>query len=96
MSRQMLFARLCCSPAVPPTHRRKQRSDSAFCAVMAARRRLIEFRVHVLPSGGDVVMTTRDTAELRAIGRFVRVQRIDHRAGGTDSITPDLHRMHHP
>ena len=65
-------------------------------AVMALRRKAISFRVHYLPRGTEVVMTTRDTAALTAIGEFVRFQRMDHRSGGADSTNLHLHRMQHP
>jgi hypothetical protein len=65
-------------------------------AVMASRRTLIKYRVHDLPRGGELLMTSRDAAALNAIGEFVRFQRMDHRAGGADSTMSDMHRAHHP
>lgn len=62
-------------------------------ATMAARRHSITYRMRNLPRGGEVLITTRDTAALRAINEFVQFQRMDHRAGGMDST---MHRMHHP
>ncbi len=62
-------------------------------ATMKARRRAITYRMQELPHGGEVIITTRDTAALRALGEFIRFQRDDHRAGGMDS---SQHNMHHP
>jgi hypothetical protein len=63
-------------------------------AIMAARRAAISYRMHELPRGGEVLISTRDSVALRAIGDFIRFQRDDHRAGGADSAA--LHQRHHP
>lgn len=65
-------------------------------ATMAARPTLITYRMRALPGGGELLIATRDTAALRAIGEFIRFQRDDHRAGGTDSAMIRMHQMHHP
>ena len=60
---------------------------------MAAKRRVITYRVNDLPRGGEVWIITRDSTAMAAITEFVDFQRADHRAGGMDSTA---HRMHHP
>jgi hypothetical protein len=65
-------------------------------ATMAAKRGVIRYRMRNLPRGGEVLISTRDSAALRAIGEFIRFQRDDHRAGGMDSSMMPMHRMHHP
>jgi uncharacterized protein YjhX (UPF0386 family) len=61
-------------------------------ATMIARRRAISYRMHALPRGGEVLITTRDAVARRAIREFLQFQRSDHRADGMDST---LHSMHH-
>ena len=51
-------------------------------AVMRARRDAIAFRVELLPGGGAVRITSRDTAAVRAIHEFLSAQRGEHHAGG--------------
>ena len=49
--------------------------------VMAAKRALISYRAGPIPRGGELVMTTADSAALDAIHRFLAFQRKDHRVG---------------
>ena len=51
--------------------------------VMAARRDVITYRPGAIPRGGELVITTRDSAALDAIHRFLEYQRREHRAGGS-------------
>ena len=51
--------------------------------VMAARRSAIDYRAGAIPGGGELVITTRDSAALDAIHRFLAYQRRDHRASGS-------------
>ena len=51
--------------------------------VMAARRGAITYRAGEIPRGGELVITTRDSAALDAIHRFLDYQRREHRAGGS-------------
>ena len=51
--------------------------------VMAARRDAIIYRPGAIPRGGELVITTRDSAALDAIHRFLEYQRREHRAGGS-------------
>lgn len=51
-------------------------------AVMAARKGAIRYTVVDHPGGGEVRLTTSDTAAVRAIHEFLAFQRMDHRAGG--------------
>ena len=60
---------------------------------MTAKRRAIAYRMHELPRGAELWITTEDSTALAAIREFVKFQRADHRAGGMDST---MHRMHHP
>ena len=60
---------------------------------MAAKRRLITYRVSDQPRGGEVWLITHDSIALAAITEFVGFQRADHRARGQDST---MHQMHHP
>ncbi len=62
-------------------------------SVMAAKRRLITYRVSDLPRGGEVWIITHDSTAMAAIKQFIDFQRADHRAGGIDST---VHQMHHP
>jgi hypothetical protein len=50
-------------------------------AVMAARRSRISYAADALPGGGQVRLTTVDSAALAAIHEFLAFQRHDHRAG---------------
>lgn len=49
-------------------------------AEMHARRAAIRYEVRPLPRGGEVRITTRDPAAVRAIHEFLAFQRQDHRA----------------
>lgn len=50
--------------------------------VMAARRGAIRYIVVDHPGGGEVRLTSADTAAVRAIHEFLAFQRKDHRAAG--------------
>jgi hypothetical protein len=50
--------------------------------VMAARRDLISYAFRPLPGGGEVLLTTTDSAAVSAIHEFLAFQRQDHHAGG--------------
>ena len=50
--------------------------------VMAARRASIRYEADTLPRGGQVRITTTDSAAIRAIHAFLAFQRKDHRAAG--------------
>ena len=50
--------------------------------VMAARRGLIRYSVAPIARGGELVITTSDSAAVDAIHRFLAFQRREHRAGG--------------
>ena len=50
-------------------------------AAMRARRRAIRYEFRPLPRGGEVRITTRDPAAVRAIHEFLAFQRADHRTG---------------
>jgi len=50
--------------------------------VMAARRAAIRYQADTLPRGGQVRITTTDSAAIRAIHAFLAFQRKDHRAAG--------------
>ena len=50
--------------------------------VMAARRGAIRYAVRQLPRGGEIVITTRDSAATTAVHEFLAFQRREHRAGG--------------
>ena len=57
--------------------------------VMAARRSLISYRMASIANGGEVVITTRDSASIEAIHRFLAFQRREHRTGdGSDTTHP--------
>ena len=51
-------------------------------AVMAAKRDAISYQYSDLPRGGQVRITTSDSAAIDAIHHFMAFQRGDHRAGG--------------
>ena len=51
-------------------------------SVMAAKKDVISYRYRELPRGGEVRMTTSDTAALAAIHAFVAAQRDQHHANG--------------
>lgn len=51
-------------------------------AVMAARRDLITYQFEPLPGGGQVLLTSSNSAAVSAIHAFLAFQRQDHRAGG--------------
>jgi hypothetical protein len=53
-------------------------------AVMAERRATIRYVADTLPRGGQVRITTTDSASLAAVREFLRFQRMDHRAAGHD------------
>ncbi|MEO8336321.1 MAG: hypothetical protein ABI664_15185 [bacterium] len=55
---------------------------------MAARRSLIHYTFRELPRGGELRITTVDTAALGAVHQFLAFQRGDHHAAG--------HQMHMP
>jgi hypothetical protein len=50
--------------------------------VMAERRGAIRYAVVDLPGGGEVRLSSADTAAVRAIHEFLAYQRMDHRAAG--------------
>lgn len=50
--------------------------------VMAERRKHITWTFRPLPRGGELRLTTTDSAALAAIREFMEFQRSDHRAGG--------------
>jgi hypothetical protein len=52
--------------------------------VMAERSDAITYEYAPLPRGGEVRITTSDSAALRAIHEFLAFQRMDHRAMGHD------------
>ena len=47
--------------------------------VMRARRAVIRYEFRVLARGGEVRITTRDPAAVRAVHEFLAFQRADHR-----------------
>ena len=49
--------------------------------VMAAKRGAIRYTVRPLPRGGEIAITTRDTAAVTAVHQFLAFQRREHRAG---------------
>jgi hypothetical protein len=49
--------------------------------VMTARRTMIRYEFHALPGGGEVRISTRDAAAIRAVHEFLAFQRGDHRVG---------------
>ena len=51
-------------------------------AVMTANRALITYTFQPLPGGGEVLLTSRDSASVSAIHAFLAFQRQDHHAGG--------------
>ena len=51
--------------------------------VMAARRSAITYRANSIPRGGELVITTSDSAALAAVHRFLEYQRREHRASGS-------------
>ena len=51
-------------------------------AVMTANRRLIHYEFRPLPGGGEVLLTSIDSASISAIHAFLAFQRQDHHAGG--------------
>ena len=51
-------------------------------AVMAARRDAINYAATDRPNGGEVRITTTDSAAVRAVHEFLAFQRSDHRAAG--------------
>lgn len=53
--------------------------------VMAARKTAIEYSAVDRPRGGEVRITTKDTAAITAVHAFLAFQRKDHRAAGHDS-----------
>ena len=54
--------------------------------IMAAKRAAISYRAAPIPYGAELIMTTRDSAAIDAIHRFLAFQRSDHRAGdGSDT-----------
>ena len=50
--------------------------------VMAARAGQISYVADTLPRGGQVRVTTTDSAAIAAIHEFLAFQRMDHRAAG--------------
>ena len=53
--------------------------------VMAARKDFITWTYRDLPRGGEVLISTSDSAAIRAIHRFLAFQRLEHHAHGTAS-----------
>jgi hypothetical protein len=51
-------------------------------ATMSARRQLIAYNFRSLPGGGEVLVTSLDSAAVSAIHAFMAYQRQDHHAGG--------------
>ena len=51
-------------------------------AVMTANRALIRYTFQPLAGGGEVLITSSDSASVSAIHDFLAFQRHDHRAGG--------------
>jgi hypothetical protein len=51
-------------------------------AAMTANRALIDYRFQPLPGGGEVLITSTDSASVSAIHDFLAFQRQDHHAGG--------------
>jgi hypothetical protein len=49
--------------------------------VMTAKRGAIRYSVRPLPRGGEIAITTRDTAAVTAVHEFLAFQRREHRAG---------------
>lgn len=49
---------------------------------MRGKRGVINYRFHPLPGGGEVRITSHDSAALAAIHQFLAYQRHEHRAGG--------------
>lgn len=56
--------------------------------VMAARRDRITYAYADVPGGGEVRITSRDSAALAAIHEFMGAQRGEHHAMGAGAITP--------
>jgi hypothetical protein len=54
--------------------------------VMRAKRASIRYEPHDLPRGGEVVITTKDSAAVAAIHEFIAFQRGEHHAGGMDGM----------
>jgi hypothetical protein len=53
-------------------------------AVMAQKRDVIAYAYRDLPGGGELRMTTRDSAAIAAIHEFMAAQRGEHHAGGME------------
>ncbi len=51
-------------------------------SVMSVNRRLIHYEFQPLPGGGEVLVTSNDSATVSAIHAFMAFQRQDHHAGG--------------
>lgn len=51
-------------------------------AVMAANQRVIRYDFRPLPGGGEVLVTSTDSATVSAIHAFMAFQRRDHHAAG--------------
>ena len=51
-------------------------------ALMAANRAMIRYQFRALPGGGEVLLTSTDSATVSAIHAFLAFQRQDHHAGG--------------
>jgi hypothetical protein len=49
--------------------------------VMIARKAAIEYSVHALPRGGELIIRTRDPDAIRAVHEFLAFQRSEHHAG---------------
>ena len=54
--------------------------------VMRAKRSSIRYEPRDLPRGGEVVITTKDSAAVAAIHEFMAFQRGEHHAGGMDGM----------
>jgi hypothetical protein len=53
---------------------------------MRAKRSSIRYEPRDLPGGGEVVITTKDSAAVAAIHEFIAFQRGEHHAGGMDGM----------
>jgi hypothetical protein len=51
---------------------------------MNARRRLIDYTTASTPAGGQLRITSRDSAAVEAVHQFLAFQRQDHRTGHTE------------
>jgi hypothetical protein len=56
---------------------------------MTRRKDFIKYTYADIPRGGEVRITTSDPESLAAVRQFLLAQRMDHRAGGHDSMAPN-------